>query len=250
MRADSGFWSYAMLVALNQRGVGWSITAKQNSRVTARISGIGEEAWTSIDYPRGGEAQVAETEFEMINPKKRSETLKVRLVVRRTRLVGHQAESWPDWRYHAFVTNLNLAAIEADRHHQSHAGEDDERRRQAIIDADRYHRAHASCELAIRDLKEAGGLAHLPSGVFFANAAWLICAALAHNLYRQIAQLGKTQPKGRLVRGRTIRTRLFGLPGRLVNHSGQPILRLPARWPWAKAYLTTLTNLRSLPRLC
>ena len=190
----------------------------------------------------------------MINPKKRSEKLKVRLVVRRTRLVGHQAEFWPDWRYHAFVANLALGVVEADRHHQPHAGEDcpdvDERRRQAIIDADRHHRAHASCELAIRDLKEAGGLAHLPSGVFFANAAWLICAALAHNLYRHIAQLGKTQPKGRLVRGRTIRTRLFGLPGRLVNHSGQPILRLPARWPWADAYLTTLANLRSLPRLC
>ena len=115
----------------------------------------------------------------MINPKKRSEKLKVRLVVRRTRLVGHQAEFWPDWRYHAFVANLALGVVEADRHHQPHAGEDcpdvDERRRQAIIDADRHHRAHASCELAIRDLKEAGGLAHLPSGVFFANAAWLIC---------------------------------------------------------------------------
>ena len=259
VRADSGFWSYAMLVALNQRSVGWSITARLNRRVKARISRIEEEAWTSIDYPRDGEAQVAETTFEMINPKRRSETLKVRLVVRRTRLVGHQAQLWPDWRHHAFVTNLAMAAAEADRHHQPHTGveddpdrrtEDDERRRQATIDADRHHRAHASCELAIRDLKEAAGLAHLPSGVFFANAAWLLCAALAHNLYRHIAHLGKTQPKGRLVRGRTIRTRLFGLPERLVNHSGQPILRLPARWPWANTYLSSLTNLRNLPQLC
>lgn len=50
----------------------------------ARISGIAEEAWTSIGYPRGGEAQIAETEFDMINPEKRSHRIEVRLVVRRT----------------------------------------------------------------------------------------------------------------------------------------------------------------------
>ena len=258
VRADSGFWSYAMLAALDKLGVAWSITAKLNSKVKAQISGIEEEAWVSIDYPRGGEAQVAETELEMTNPGKRREKLKVRLVVRRTRLVGHQAELWPDWRHHAFVTNLDLAAVEADRHHQPDDGEDDSdqrtdpdtRRKQATVEADGDHRSHASCELAIRDLKEAAGLAHLPSGVFAANAAWLLCAALAHNLYRHIAHLGGTQPVGRLVCGRTIRTRLFGLPGRVVNHGGRPILRLAARWPWAEAYLTTLANLRSLPQLC
>ena len=100
-----------MLAALNKLGVAWSITAKLNSKVKAQISRIEEEAWVSIDYPRAGEAQVAETELEMTNPRKRSEKLKVRLVVRRTRLVGHQAELWPDWRYHAFVTNLDLAAV-------------------------------------------------------------------------------------------------------------------------------------------
>ena len=176
-------------------------------------------------------------------------------MVRRTRLVGPQAQLWPDWRYHTFVTNLDLAAVEADRHHQPRAGQDTgdnpgEETELSSVEADRHHRSHASCELAIRDLKQAGGLAHLPSASFCANAAWLLCAALAHNLYRHIAHLGGTQPAGRLVRGRTIRTRLFGVPGRLVNHSGQPIVRLAARWPWARTYLTTLTNLRSLPQLC
>lgn len=259
LRADAGFWSYAMLAALNKAGVGWSVTTRLNSRVRAQISKIDEDTWTPIGYTRGGEAQVAETTLEMTNSRKRSERLKVRLVVRRTRLVGHQAEFWPDWRYHAFVTNLNLPAPEADRHHQPNAGQDDDRGRcpdpdtrsaQATIAADSYHRSPPTCELAIRDLKEAAGLAHLPSASFCANAAWLLCAALAHNLYRHIAHLGGTQPPGRLVRGRTIRTRLFGLPGRLVNHSGTLLLRLPARWPWADTYLTTLTNLRSLPQLC
>ena len=173
-----------------------------------------------------------------------------------------QQEFWPDWRYHAFVTNSDAPLVEADRHHQPHAGEDTEcptaesgdntegDNTNTAVEADRYHRRHATCELAIRDLKDSGGLAHLPSGRFAANAAWLLCAVLAHNLYRWIALLGRTQPPGRLIRGRTIRTRLFGVPGRVVNHGGRRILRLPARWPWAATYLTTLANLRQLPQLC
>ena len=266
VRADSGFWSYAMLAGLDQLRVGWSITVRLNAKVRATITAIDEGAWTAIDYPEGGVAQVAETELEMINSKKRSQRRKVRLVVRRTRLVGPQAEFWPNWRHHAFVTNLDASATDTDRHHQPHTGqhdihthtekntdtdtEENTDNARRLVEADRYHRSHAVCELAIRDLKGSGGLAHLPSGIFTANAVWLLCAALAHNLYRQIAILGQTQPSARLVCGRTIRTRLFGVPGRLVNHSGQPVLRLAARWPWAEAYLTTLANLRGLPQLC
>ena len=262
VRADSGFWSYALLAALDSLGVGWSITCRQNNKVKALIAALDEDSWTEIDYPEGGEAHVGETVLEMINPRRRSERRTVRLVICRTRLVGPQAQLWPDWRYHAFVTNLNASAPLADRHHQPHAGEDtelpitepgvkpEEHTEPSAVETDRHHRRHAACELAIRDLKEAAGLAHLPSAGFAANAAWLICAALAHNLYRQMALLGRAPRAGRLICGRTIRTRLFRLPGRLVNHRGRRILRLPARWPWAKAYQTTLTNLRRLPQVC
>ena len=200
VRADSGFWSYAMLAALDRLGVGWSITCPLNAKIRTLISNIDEDAWTPIAYPEGGLAQVGETVLEMTNPKKRSQKRRVRLVVRRTRLLGSQAELWPDWRYHAFVTNLDLPAAEADRRHQPRAGQDDtghqprrgeqdtepaelpvveigdnpgEAHSQATaVEIDRYHRRHATCELAIRDLKDSGGLAHLPSGVFAANAAW------------------------------------------------------------------------------
>ena len=252
-----------MLAALDDLGVGWSITSPLNNKVRALIAALGEDAWTSIGYPPGGEAQVGETVMEMTNPKKRSERRQVRLVIRRTRLLGSQAQLFPDWRYHAFVTNLNLSAVSADRYHQPQVGDDtdllatdtahnsgEEPTEPSAVEADRYHRRHATCELAIRDLKDSAGLAHLPSASFAANAAWLICAALSHNLYRQIALLGRTQPKGRLVCGRTIRTRLFGIPGRVVNHRGRHILRLPARWPWEQVYLTTLANLRQLPQVC
>jgi hypothetical protein len=52
-----------------------------------------------------------------------------------------------------------------------------------LIEAETTHRQHAIIEPAIADLK-ASVLAHLPSGSFQANNAWLTLAAIAHNLTR------------------------------------------------------------------
>ena len=117
------------------------------------------------------------------------------------------------------------------------------------VAVDRFHRDHATVELAIRDLKEGAGLEHCPSGRFFANAAWLGCAVLAHNLIRWTARLGDVHPAEQLTVARTIRTRLLELPGRLVNRSRQWVLRLPARWPWATSFNAALDRIRSLPLL-
>ena len=240
VRADSGFWSYEMFKTLEGLGVGWSITTPQYHNVREAIAEIDKDAWTPIDYPQDGMAQVSETTIWATHRTRRTERMKLRLVVRRTRLVGPQQRLWPDWRYHTFVTNLERPTPETDQHHPN----------TDTVEADRYHRHHAVCELAIRDLKSSAGLSHLPSASFAANAAWLTCAALAHNMTRWIAILGRTQPPTKLVHGSTIRNRLFGIPGRLVNHSRHHKLRLPARWPWARTYLTALTNLRALPQLC
>ncbi len=140
-------------------------------------------------------------------------------MVRRTRLCDPaQAALWPDWRHHAFITSLDTPAVEADK----------------------FHRDHARVELAIRDLKEGAGLEHCPSGRFFANAAWLACGVLAHNLYRWTAELGELRPEHQLTVARTLRTQLLALPGRLVNHAGRWILRFPDHWPWAEQFLHAL----------
>ena len=104
--------------------------------------------------------------------------------------------------------------------------------------------------MAIRDLKNSTGLAHLPSGRFAANAAWLTCATLAHNLYRWLAHHTGGRHNNKLTVGRTVRNQLLALPGRHLNHAGRTVLRLPARWPWAPTFHTTLTNIRTLPQLC
>ena len=178
------------------------------------IAAIAEDAWVQIDYPEGGRAQVAECTYKGR-----------RLIVRRTRLVGPQATLWPDWRHFAFLTDLEGPAT----------------------DLDAFHRHHAVVELAIDDLKEGAGMEHCPSGNFSANAAWLCCAVLAHNLMRWTASLGDlVEEHETLVVARTLRTRYFAVPGRLVNRSGRPTLRMPERWPWALRFSAALDNLRAV----
>ena len=160
VRADSGFWSYRLIDNLERLGVEWSITIPQYSQVREAIGNIAEHEWEPICYPEDGEAQVAETFFYA---SKKGNHRRVRIVVRRTRLTDpRQQQLWPDWRHHTFATNTELSPVAADR----------------------FHRAHARAELAIRDLKAHAGLSHCPSANFYANAAWLSCATLAHNLLR------------------------------------------------------------------
>jgi hypothetical protein len=225
VRADAGFWNYALLDTLVRLGVRWSVTVRINPSIRTAIEAIAESAWTTIAYPDGGEAQVAETVYVTGHGRHRRE---LRLVVRRTRLTeAAQRRLWPDWRHHAFITNVELP----------------------IVEVDRFHRDHATVELAIRDLKEGAGLEHCPSGRFFANAAWLGSAVMAHNIIRWTARLGDVHPAHQLTVARTVRARLLQLPGRLVNRSRHWILRLPARWPWATEFTTALDRIRSLPQL-
>jgi hypothetical protein len=226
VRADSGFYNWELIDTLTRLELDWSITVIANKQVKTAIGGIDDSAWVDIVYPDGGHAQVAETIYVTGGYHSQRPERRVRLIVRRTRLTDPaQAQLWPDWRYHAFVTSLATPAV----------------------DADQFHRDHATVELAIRDLKEGAGLEHCPSGRFFANAAWLGCAVLAHNITRWTTHFGGVHPDQQLTVTRTIRTRLFGLPGRLVNRSRRWTLRLPAHWPWAHEFLVALDRIRSLP---
>ena len=227
VRADSGFFSYDIIDTLDAHGARYSITIPQNSKVTAAIDAVEDNAWKPIPYTEDGEAQVSETTITT-GPRSRStKPRRLRLIVRRSRLVGPQRELWPNWRHHCFIT---------DRHDLD------------AVAADAYHRDHARVELAIKDLK-AGGLAHCPSGKFFANAAHLACAALAHNLARWTARLGHAQNPRRLTVTATVRRRLLTVCGRVVNHGRRHILRMPADWPWAHTFTRALNHLRNLPLL-
>jgi hypothetical protein len=212
LRADSGFWNTKVFERLEKAGWQYSIGARMIKTVRAAVEAIDEGAWTKIeDYPEEGEAQIAET----VHGGRR-------LIVRRTRLVGPQAELWPDWRHFCFITNRdeNIAIVEAE------------------------HREHAVVEQVIADLKDQA-LQHFPSGHFNANAAWTVLAALAHNLLRWTQLLGL--PDMTVRAARTLRRRLLGIPGRLTRHARGWTLHLPARWPWHGDYISALNAIRALP---
>ena len=214
IRADSGFENHKQFKTLDRQGVEFSIGVKQSKTIRALIDEIPEEDWVTVaDYPEGGEAQIAEIRLKGW-----------RLIVRRTRLIGAQAELFPDWRHHCFVTNRTVPMLIAD------------------ID----HRDHATIELVIRDLKDQA-LAHFPSGRYPANSAWTVIAALAHNLGRWTTQIGLPDRPVQTARSR--RRHLLQIPARLTRTSRQWTLRMPARWPWQRDFTTVLDRIRALPAL-
>jgi hypothetical protein len=214
LRADSGFWNNKLMARMHAAGWTYSIGITQQAPVKAAITAIPERDWQSLDdYPDNGEAQIAQTTLGT-----------TRMIVRRTRLVGKQAELWPNWRHHAFLTN-RTEALE-------------------LVEAE--HRGHAVVELAIRELKDQA-LAHFPSGKFVANAAWTVIAAIAHNLLRWTTLIGL--PNTIIPTARTIRRRLLTVPGRITQTARTVTLRMPARWPSELAFLTALERLRAIPAL-
>ena len=212
LRADSAFWNRKLIARLEKAGWLYSISVRLQFWVPEAIAQIPEQAWRPLaDYPEDGQAQIAETTGGGR-----------RLIIRRTRLIGPQAELWPDWRYFPFITN----------------------RTDPLELVEREHRQHAVVELTIRDLKDQA-LAHFPSGRFNANSAWTVIACLAHNLLRWSGLIGLA---GETVRAaRTLRRRLLQLPGRLTRSGRQWTLHLPARWPWQHDFVRALARIRALP---
>ena len=212
LRADSAFWNRKLIARLQTAGWTYSIGVRMQSWVPDAIAAIPATDWRPLDgYPEDGEAQIAETTAGGR-----------RLIVRRTRLVGPQAELFPNWRYFPFITNRSdpLEVVEAE------------------------HRQHAVVELTIRDLKDQA-LQHFPSGQFGANSAWTVISCLAHNLLRWSGLIGLP---GQTVRAaRTIRRRLLQIPGRLTRSARRWVLHLPARWPWHHDFVRALARIRALP---
>lgn len=218
LRADSGFYSKAVVDTCKRADVRWSITVKMSKALHKVISQIPEGDWTPIPYWIEGGADVAETTWK---PFGRSQ--EVRLIVRRVKPTpGSQLALLATYDHHPFITDRpgGLVALEAD------------------------HRAHAGIEQVIRDLKEGAGWAHMPSGRFGANAAWMAIGAIAHNLARFTCRLGGISATW--ISGPTLRRRFFAIPGHLARSARTNTLHLARDWPWREAFLTALGRVRHL----
>ena len=229
LRADSAYYVSAVIKAAIRAGAMVSITARLNSLVKAAISTIPETAWTPIKYTNAifddttghwiSDAEVAEVSFIAFGSKKKSEQVPGRLVVRRIpelnkTVAAGQGTLFDLFRFHAFFTTSTLNTV----------------------DADKTHRQHAVIENLNADMK-ASALAHFPSGVFTANAAWLVLATIAFNLSRTIGTLTGTE-LGK-ARSGTIRRKLIQVPARISTSARKIVLHLPERWPWEKGWSAT-----------
>jgi hypothetical protein len=217
-----------MIAAARSGGARFSVTARMNPAVAGAIAGIGEDAWTAIHYPNAfvdadtgalvSDAEVAEVAlFTAFTSRPKAEQVTGRLIVRRVRRLGpktdtgEQSELFTAWRYHAVFTDSPMTMLQAET----------------------QHRGHAIIEQVIAELK-AGALAHLPSGKFWANSAWLVCAAMAFNLTRAAGALASVlHAKASTA---TIRAQLINVPARLARTARTLMLHLPKDWPWASSW--------------
>jgi hypothetical protein len=228
VRADSAFYSHALVVAVLAAGAQVSITVRMDPAVKRAITTIGEDAWTTIKYTDAiydettgswiSKAQVAEVPFTAFTSKRKTDQVPGRLIVRRIpdlnpRTRQGQETLFDTWRFHAFFTTTAPEELDT-------------------VAADQTHRRHAIIENVHADLK-ASALAHLPSGVFTANAAWLVCAVMAFNLTRAAATVTHTPALAKAATA-TIRRKLIHVPARIATSARRLRLHLPTNWPWDK----------------
>ena len=221
VRADSGFYTHAVVQVCRKMSVRFSITVRLRQNLRDLIEAIPEADWRPIPYWMDGAADVAETAYTPFASQPGAAP--VRLIVRRVRPTpGSQLALFATYSYHAFITDREGDTLE--------------------LEAD--HRRHAEIENTIRDLKYGVGLNHLPSGRFPANGAWLAVQVMAHNLARWAARIGLGE---QVVTTKTLRRRLFSLAGRITRKARRLILHLPRRWPWETQFLSALARLRAMP---
>jgi hypothetical protein len=103
------------------------------------------------------------------------------------------------------------------------------------------YRGRGRCECAIRDSKDTG-LAHLPSGDFDINQAWLVAVLVAGDLMATTrcllleGELAKAEPK-------RLRYALFHAAGLLVRSGRRVTLRIAEGWAWASDLVTAWSRL-------
>jgi Transposase DDE domain group 1 len=230
VRADSAYYSAAFCGAVRRAGARFSVTVNMDPKIAAAIAAIPEQAWTPIRYPRAiwddqlrawvSDAEIAEVPYTAFTSARKGKAITARLIVRRVRDLNKHAgqdELFPAWRYHAVFTDSGFE----------------------LAQAEEQHRDHAIVEQVFADWND-GPLAHLPSGFFPANAAWLTCAAIAHNLLRAAGSLASLA-YGK-ARGATIRRDLIDVAARTARHGrGHITLHLPQGWHREHEWMTLLT---------
>ena len=222
MRADSGFYTHAMVAVCRKAKVRFSITARQHPRLRSIIEAIPEAEWTPIPYWMEGAADVAETDYTPFESKPDAAT--VRLIVRRVKpMPGSQLALFTNYSYHAFITDR------AGWRHPVPGGRPSPPRR----DRERHPRPQ------VRRRAQSPPLGTLPRQRRLAGRPGDgPQPGTLDNAHRPRRATGNHQDPPTTVL----------LPGRTAHSLGPPsTLHLPQDWPWRNQFGRALARLRALP---
>ncbi len=229
IRIDSAGFSKKVVEACVAHKAIFTITAEQNAPVREAIAALAmapETSWTpakDVDGELSG-SEVAETTYAFSGRD-------LRLVVRRQRKAAGEQLSFDDlggWRFFACITNApaSIEAAQIDHHHRLRGG---------------------AAEEAIRQLKSDFGMSHAPVQNFFGNWCWWLASALSHNVARWLRVLALPESFA-TCRGKRLRTSFLNVAAKVVRRGRRILLRLPAAYRHAEAFIAALERLRILPR--
>lgn len=236
VRADSAYYGHPSISAALKAGADVSVTARMTAPVQRAIATIPDNGWQTIQYPDAifdedtrrwiSVAEVAEVPFTAFASQKKPKQVPGRLVVRRIPELNKKDVDEPGLfdlhRFHAVFTTSDLDTVTADK----------------------THRQHAVIEQVNADLKNSA-LAHMPSGKFTANAAWLVLAVMAFNLTRAAGVVaGAGLAKATTA---TIRRRLVTVPARTARSARRLVLHLPKQWKWQPQWTRLFDHTHSPP---
>jgi len=233
IRADGAGYSHALITAVSQQGLDFSVGYPVTDAVRDAIRLAPAWAWQAANNTDGGlreHADVLEV-TALLDLSRWSKTCPgMRVIVRRE--LPHPGatldafEIRDGYRYQAFTTNTARGQL-------------------AFLEA--RHRAHARVEDRIRTGKDTG-IGHLPSRHNHINQVWLELALIAADLLA-LAQsmLLTTEPDLHRAEPKTLRYRLLHLAARITRGQRKVFLRLAEHWPWALALARAFTRLRMIP---
>jgi hypothetical protein len=272
LRADSGFYSKKVVEACQKAGVGFSITVKLYKGLLAAISKIAEEDWKEIPYWLEDGADVAVIPWQAFGAEGKG--ISCRLVVRRVKPTpDSQLALIADYSYHAFITDLPGDAVALDKWHRGHAVVENAIRDLKYgvglshLPSGRFGAnaawlalnvmAHNMSRWVVRigRLDIVGGAEAAPPADESADEAITAEETIAAGESAAPAGAKRTRPPRRrrkpgerkdFVATDTLRLRYLAIPGRLASSARRLTVHLPANWPWAEQFLSTLDAIRSV----
>jgi hypothetical protein len=186
LRADSGFYSKAVVKWCETHGFTFAITADQTAPLLETLRAVPERSWRAL--PEYALSEVTEVRYQPTGWEQ-----PYRYVVKRE--LAEKANRELYWKYHVVVTN-------------------DEARTAAAVLV--WHLQHADMENSIKEHKSGFGLEKLPTQKFHANWAYLLIGQLAFNLVAWFKRL-VLPPSYQRVTIKTLRHRFLNLAGKLVH---------------------------------